>query len=94
MGTKMAVAFANIFMWEIEKQILNESAHKPLAWRSYNDDMISLWHSSRDVVKKFIEKANKHHPTIKVTAEISCTDVNFYRHHNIPGPKILQGVSS
>ena len=26
MGTKMAVAFANIFMGEIEKQILNESA--------------------------------------------------------------------
>ena len=31
MGTKMAVAFANIFMGEIAKQILNESAHKPLA---------------------------------------------------------------
>ena len=29
MGTKMAVT--NIFMGEIEKQILNESAHKPLA---------------------------------------------------------------
>ena len=31
MGTKTAVAFANIFMEEIEKQILNESAYKPLA---------------------------------------------------------------
>ena len=35
MGTKMAVAFANVFMREIEKQILNESAHKPLAWKRY-----------------------------------------------------------
>ena len=33
MGTNMAVAFANIFMVEIEKQILNESAHKPPAWK-------------------------------------------------------------
>ena len=72
-----AVAFANIFMGEIEKQILNESAHKPLAWKRYIDDKISLWHSSRDVVEKFIEKANKHHPTIKFTAEISCTDATF-----------------
>ena len=77
MGTKMAVAFANIFMGEIEKQILNESAHKPLAWKRYIDDIISLWHSSRDVVEKFIEKANKHHPTIKFTAEISRTDATF-----------------
>ena len=94
MGTKTAVAFANIFIGEIAKQILNESAHKPLAWKRYIDDIISLWHSSRDVVEKFIEKENKHHPTIKFTAEISCNRRDFLRHHNIQGPKILQGVSS
>ena len=77
MGTKTAVAFANIFMAEIEKQILNKSAHKPLAWKRYIDDMMSLWHTSRDVVEKFIEQANKHHPTIKFTTEISCTDATF-----------------
>ena len=76
MGTTMAVAFANIFMGEIKKQILNESAHKPLAWKRYIDDIISLWHS-RDIVEKFIEKASKHHPTLKFTAEISCTDATF-----------------
>ena len=77
MGTKMAVAFANILLGEIEKQILNVSAHKPLAWKRYIDKTISLWRSSRDVVEKFIEQANKHHPTIKFTAEISCTDATF-----------------
>ena len=77
MGTKMAVSFANIFMWEIEKQILNESTHKPLAWKHYIDDIITLCHTSRDVVEKFIEKENKHHSTMKFTAEISCTDVTF-----------------
>ena len=77
MGTKMAVAFANIFMGEIEKQILNESAHncKPLAWK--RDNIISLSHTSRDLVEKFIEQTNKHHPTIKFTTEISCTDATF-----------------
>ena len=36
--------------------------------------LFTLWHSSIYVVEKFIDKANKHHPTIKFTAEISCTD--------------------
>ena len=76
-GTKMVVAFANIFMGEIEKQILKKSAHKPLAWKHYIDDIIFLWHTSRDVVEKFIEQANTNHPTIKFTAEISCTDGPF-----------------
>ena len=70
MGTKMAVAFANIFIGEIEKQTLNESTHKPLAWKHYTDDIISLWHTSRDVVAKFIDRANKHYPTTKFMAEI------------------------
>jgi len=33
MGTKMAVAYANIFMGKVESQILNQSAQKPLAWK-------------------------------------------------------------
>ena len=72
-GTKMAVAFANIFIAEIETQILDKSANKPLVWKRYIDDIISLWHTNRDVVDQFVEQANKHHPTIKCTAEISCT---------------------
>ena len=34
-GTKMAVAFANIFMARIEKQILRQSCIKPLFWKRY-----------------------------------------------------------
>ena len=30
MGTKMAVAFANIFMAKVETEVLNQSALKPL----------------------------------------------------------------
>lgn len=42
MGTKMAIAFANIFMGGIEKQIVKESAHKPLAWKCYIDDIMLI----------------------------------------------------
>ena len=70
MGTKMAVAFANIFMVNIEKEILGQSICKPLLWKRLIDDVFSLWNITRDEVDDFIEQANKFHPTIKLTAEI------------------------
>ena len=33
MGTKMAVAFANVFMAKIEKGIISKSKIKPLVWK-------------------------------------------------------------
>ena len=43
MGTKTAVAFANIFMAKVETEILNQSALKPLVWKQFIDDIFSLW---------------------------------------------------
>ena len=77
MGTKMAVAFANIFMAKVETDILSQSVLKPLVWKRFIDDIFSLWNVSRDEISKFIEQANKHHPTIKFTAEISETETTF-----------------
>ena len=71
MGTKMAVAFANIFMGKVETELLNRSAFKPLVWKRYIGDIFSLWDISREESHQFIEQANNHHPTIKFTAEIS-----------------------
>ena len=78
MGTKEArVAFANIFMTEIETQILRQSKHKPLEWIRYVDDIASLWVTTKDEVLQFIQKANPFHPTIKFTAEISEGEATF-----------------
>ena len=44
MGTKMAVAFANIFMSAVETEILNLSKTKP---KRYIDDIFSLWRTER-----------------------------------------------
>jgi len=33
MGTKMAVAFANIFMSSVETEIISQSNTKPLEWK-------------------------------------------------------------
>ena len=77
MVTKMAVAFANIFMGKVEIALLNRSAFKPLVWKRYIDDIFSLWDISREELQQFIEQADNHHPTIKFTAEISETEFTF-----------------
>ena len=77
MGTKMAVVFANIFMAKVETDILSQSVIKPLVWKRFIDDIFSLWNVSRDEISKFIEQANKHHPTIKFTAELPETETTF-----------------
>ena len=77
MGTKAAVAFANIFMAKIKNQILQQSNHKPLEWVRFIDDIASFWDVPIDEVKQFIEEANRFHPTIKFTASISYTEATF-----------------
>ena len=77
MGTKMAVAFANLFMAEIETKMLNESKIKPRVWKRYIDDVFSLWEVSRKEIDLLIKQANTFHPTIKFTAEISEKEITF-----------------
>ena len=43
MGTKMAVAFANIFMSAIETEIIRLGPNKPLMWKRYIYGIFSLW---------------------------------------------------
>ena len=76
MGTKMAVAFANIYV-AIETEIINKSPHKPLVWKRFINDIFSLWNVDKEEIYSFIELANNHHPTIKFTAEVSETETAF-----------------
>ena len=94
MGTKMAVAFANIFMANIETQILSKNVIKPTVWKRYIDDIFSLWDISKPDIEQFIEQANSHHPTIKFTAEISDIETTFldtviYKGERFKGQSIL-----
>ena len=77
MGTKTAVSFANIFMAEIETNLILQNNTKPRVWKRYIDDVFSLWDCDRDEVQRFIEEANTFHPTIKFTAEISENEITF-----------------
>ena len=77
MGTKMAVAFADIFMAAVETKILSQNETKPLVWKRYIDDVFSLWNTSIEEINGFIVKAIGYHQTIKFTAEISEKETIF-----------------
>ena len=47
MSTKMAVAFANIYMAAIKTQILSQSSNKPLEWKYDINYIFSLWDINR-----------------------------------------------
>ena len=83
MGTKMAVAFANIFMARIENQILAQSCIKPLFWKRYIDDVFSLWNTSLDKIESFVGKVKNCHSTIKLTAEMPETEITFSGHRSV-----------
>ena len=56
MGTKMAVAFANIFMADIETKMISQSKTKPIEWKRFIDDIFPLWTVTK---RKFTCSLNK-----------------------------------
>ena len=64
-------------MSAVETEIINKSKIKPLEWKRYIDDVFSLWDTEREEIDQLILEANRHHPTIKFTAEISNIETNF-----------------
>ena len=75
MGTKMAVAFANIFMASIEKEILRQSVNKPLMWKRLIDDVFCLWDTNKEETEHFIEQANSYHPVgNRILATMKCSE--------------------
>ena len=71
MGTKMAPAYANIFMGKLEGQLLRTVQLKPFSWLRFIDDIDMKWGHGQDNLQTFLEEANNFHPTIKFTAETS-----------------------
>ena len=71
MGTKMAPAYANIFMGRLENQLLMSVTLKPFSWLRFIDDIDMKWTHGRDSLEDFLQRANSFHPTIKFTAELS-----------------------
>ncbi len=77
MGTKMAPAYANTFMAELEKNLLQNYTMKPILWKRYIDDILCIWPGPPSEVQTFMNYLNSIHDTIKFTYECSKTTVDF-----------------
>ena len=64
MGRKMAIAFANMYMVSIEKEVLMHTVNKPLTWKKFSDDVFSLRDADEEEIEHFIEHANSYHPIL------------------------------
>jgi len=63
MGTRMAPSYANIFMGELEKHLLQNTTYKPAVWWRYIDDILVLWNNGEEQLQKFLKEINALHPT-------------------------------
>ena len=71
MGTKMAPAYANMFMGRLEKQLLMSVTMRPFSWLRFIDDIDMKWLHGHDNLDTFLQEANSFHSTIRFTAEVS-----------------------
>lgn len=77
MGTKCAPSYAILFMDKLERDFMSTRNLIPLVWWRYIDDIFMIWQHSREELCSFLDALNGFHETIKFTAEISETSVNF-----------------
>ncbi|XP_078371353.1 uncharacterized protein LOC144655006 [Oculina patagonica] len=77
MGTRMAPAFANLFMGDFETKALDSYPDKPFIWWRYIDDIFMIWTLGEDKLDDFIKYLNNIHHTIKFTSERSTTSIPF-----------------
>ena len=58
MGTKMAPAYASIFMGTLESRILSETNPSPIHWKRYIDDIFLVWTDTKESLEQFIKSIN------------------------------------
>ena len=77
MGTKMAPNYANIFMGQLEKKLIDRYPTKPTLWLRYIDDVFCVFPGDPTEARAFLHYLNQQHATIKFTADVSTSTVNF-----------------
>jgi hypothetical protein len=77
MGTKLAPSYANIFMGDLEENLLLNAEKEPYLWLRFIDDIFVIWTHGLDELLKFEKYINEFHPTIKFTMEHSTESLVF-----------------
>ena len=97
MGTRMAPTFANLFMADVEEDLLRRASTgfpRPLLWMCYIDDIFLLWPGSPQQLCDFVDFLNTWHPTVNFTLKynmhsIDFMDMNIYKGSRFQSSGIL-----
>ena len=73
----MAPAYANLFMHDLESQLLDLAPVKPYLWLRYIDDIFMIWTAAEEQLQELLQWINQYHDTIKFTWDWSRTNVNY-----------------
>jgi hypothetical protein len=63
-GTKVAPAYANLFMARLEESFFASRAGSLLNYLRFIDDMFLLWSGSHESLEQTLDEQNHFHPTI------------------------------
>ena len=90
MGTRMAPTFANMFMADVEEDLLRRASTRfprPLLWMRNIDDILLLWPGSPQQLCDFVDFLNTGHPTINFTLQYNMHSIDFLDINIYKGPR-------
>ena len=77
MGQKLAPAYANVFMGQLEESILNSSIYKPKYYCRFIDDIFLIFPYPESDLAEFMQHMNSANKAIQFTHEYSQSEVTF-----------------
>ena len=77
MGTKMAPAYANLFMGKLEEKLRELGKPHIMLWKRFIDDIFVVWTGSASEFTTYMNTINQIHRTIKFTYDVSETELTF-----------------
>ena len=69
--------YASTYMGSWEKELLEKSAKKPLAYFRFVDDVWGLWTHGLDALEEFHQLSNTLHPRIKIELRHATENIDF-----------------
>ena len=78
MGTKMAPAYAYLFMGKLKEHLAITSSTKHIhIWKRFIHDILIIWTGTKSEFEQYMHTIKKIHQTMKFTHEISDTELTF-----------------
>lgn len=69
MGSCLSSIMSDIYMANLEEEIMSNDGFKPKLWIRYVDDVFLIWNGGNDSILKFLDTINNLRPTITFTME-------------------------